>query len=85
MVSRHKSPIFQSKRNSIITAAIGVTMVPARSGSLWASRSSVSPALSSISFRSRPDWFPVKKPRGSFSTWDMAARRIFRAVRKAAI
>ena len=85
MESRHSRPIRQSKRNSTTMAAIGVTAVAARSGSLWASRSSVSPALSSMSLRSRPDWFPVKKPRGSFSTWVMAARRMFRAVRKAAI
>ena len=85
MVSRHKRPIRQSKRNSTTMAAMGVTAVAARSGSLWASRSSVSPALSSMSLRSRPDWFPVKKPKGSFSTWVMAARRMFRAVRKAAI
>ena len=85
MVSRHKRPIFQSKRNNMTMAAMGVITVPARSGSLWARRSSVSPALSSISLRSRPDWFPVKNPRGSFSTWSMAVRRMFRAVRKAAI
>ena len=85
MVMRHRRPIRQSKRNSTTIAAMGVTAVAARSGSLWASRSSVSPALSSMSLRSRPDWFPVKKPRGSFSTWVMAARRMFRAVRKAAM
>ena len=55
MVSRHKRPIRQSKRNSTAIAAMGVTAVAARSGSLWANRSSVSPALSSMSLRSRPD------------------------------
>ena len=55
MVSRHRRPIRQSKRNSTTMAAMGVTAVAARSGSLWASRSSVSPALSSMSLRSRPD------------------------------
>ena len=64
MVNKHKRPIRQSKRNSTTMAAMGVTAVAARSGSLWASRSSVSPALSSMSLRSRPDWFPVKKAQG---------------------
>ena len=64
MVSRHRSPIRQSNRNSITIPATGVRMAAVRSGSLWASRSSVSPALSSMSFLSRPDWFPVKNPSG---------------------
>ena len=66
-------------------AARGVTTAAVRSGSLWASRSSVRAALSSMIFRSSPERFPVKKPRGSSIRWATPAWRMFRAVRKAAM
>ena len=84
--SRHKRPIRQSKRQHD-DRGDGLTDVAARSGSLWASRSSVSPALSSMRLRSRPDGFPVSPARDRFEIsiepYEDCARSLRRSIRHA--
>ena len=81
---KQQIPSLQSKTNNKLMTATGITTAPVRSGNWCARNPSVSPALSSIIFRSLPLAFWLKYPSGNVTIWCIASFFILVAVRNAA-